>query len=37
MKGTNRASMRQALAAALAARPDIKRRTIVDIDPMNVL
>jgi primosomal protein N' (replication factor Y) len=37
MKGTNRASMRQALAGALATRPDIKRRTIVDIDPMNVL
>jgi primosomal protein N' (replication factor Y) (superfamily II helicase) len=37
MKGTHRGPMRQALLAALAARPDIKRRTIVDIDPMNVL
>jgi primosomal protein N' (replication factor Y) (superfamily II helicase) len=37
MKGTHRGPMRQALVAALAARPDIKRRTIVDVDPMNVL
>ncbi len=37
MKGTHRGPMRQALLAALSARPDIKRRTIVDIDPMNVL
>jgi hypothetical protein len=29
--------MRQALLAALSARPDIRRRTIVDIDPMSVL
>jgi hypothetical protein len=29
--------MRQALAAALDARPEIKRRTIVDVDPMSVL
>jgi primosomal protein N' (replication factor Y) (superfamily II helicase) len=37
MKGTHRTAMRQALLAALAARPDIKRRTIVDVDPMSVL
>jgi len=37
MKGAHRGPMRQALLAALAARPDIRRRTIVDIDPMNVL
>jgi primosomal protein N' (replication factor Y) len=37
MKGSRRGAMRQALLAALAARPDIKRRTIVDIDPMSVL
>jgi primosomal protein N' (replication factor Y) (superfamily II helicase) len=37
MKGTHRGPMRHALVAALAARPDIKRRTIVDVDPMNVL
>jgi primosomal protein N' (replication factor Y) len=37
MKGAHRGPMRHALVAALAARPDIKRRTIVDIDPMSVL
>jgi len=37
MKGTHRTAMRQAVLAALDARPDIKRRTIVDVDPMNVL
>ena len=37
MKGTHRTAMRQALLAALATRPDIKRRTIVDVDPMSVL
>jgi primosomal protein N' (replication factor Y) len=37
LKGTNRKAMRQALASALAARPDIARRTIVDIDPLSVL
>ena len=37
MKGTHRDAMRQALLAALAARPEIKRRTIVDVDPMSVL
>jgi hypothetical protein len=29
--------MRQALLTALAARPDIRRRVIVDVDPMSVL
>ncbi len=37
MKGTRRGVMRKALLAALEARPDIRRRTIVDVDPMNVL
>jgi primosomal protein N' (replication factor Y) (superfamily II helicase) len=37
MKGTHRTAMRQALLAALSTRPDIKRRTIVDVDPMSVL
>jgi len=37
VKGTHRAAMRQALLSALAARPDIRRRTIVDVDPMSVL
>jgi len=37
VKGSHRTAMRQALVAALDARPDIKRRTIVDVDPMSVL
>jgi primosomal protein N' (replication factor Y) len=37
MKGTNRGTMRRALLAVLADRPDIRRRTIVDVDPMSVL
>jgi primosomal protein N' (replication factor Y) (superfamily II helicase) len=37
IKGTHRAAMRQALVAALASRPEIRRRTIVDVDPMSVL
>ncbi len=37
IKGTHRASMRRALVAALDARPEIKRRTVVDVDPMSVL
>ena len=37
LKGTHRGPMRLALLAALAERPDIRRRTIVDVDPMNVL
>jgi primosomal protein N' (replication factor Y) len=37
VKGTHRAAMRKALLAALEARPDIRRRTTVDVDPMSVL
>ena len=37
IKGTHRAAMRKALLSALEARPDIKRRTIVDVDPVSVL
>jgi primosomal protein N' (replication factor Y) len=37
VKGTNRRQMREALMHALAARPDIQRRAVVDIDPFNVL
>jgi primosomal protein N' (replication factor Y) len=37
VKGTNRRLMRESLLAALAARPDLERRVIVDVDPMNVL
>jgi hypothetical protein len=29
--------MRKALVAVLDARPDLKRRTIVDVDPLSVL
>ena len=37
LKGTHRPTMRQALQAVLSARPEIRRRTIVDVDPMSVL
>jgi primosomal protein N' (replication factor Y) len=37
MKGTHRRAMRGALLSALDARPEIKRRTVVDVDPMTVL
>ena len=37
IKGTHRPSMRQALIAVLADRPDIRRRTIIDVDPMSVM
>ena len=37
VKGTHRATMRKALVAVLDARPEIRRRTIVDVDPMSVL
>lgn len=37
IKGNHRTSMRRALVAALDSRPEIRRRTIVDVDPMSVL
>ena len=37
IKGTNRPVMRQALQQVLSTRPEIRRRTIVDVDPMTVL
>jgi primosomal protein N' (replication factor Y) len=37
MKGRQRGAMRRALVAALDARPEIKRRTTIDVDPMSVL
>ena len=37
MKGTNRKQMREALRTAIAARPDLARRTVVDVDPLSVL
>ena len=37
IKGTNRKAMREALMVALAERPDLARRTVVDVDPVSVL
>ena len=37
LKGSNRRRMREVLQAALAARPDIQRRVVVDVDPISVL
>ena len=37
VKGTRRRQMREALIAAIAARPDLARRAVVDIDPVSVL
>ncbi|MGH9310608.1 MAG: replication restart helicase PriA [Vicinamibacterales bacterium] len=37
IKGSHRSAMRKALQSALEKRPDIRRRTIVDVDPMSVL
>ena len=37
LKGTHRTMMRKAVTAVVDARPDLKRRTIVDVDPMSVL
>ncbi len=37
LKGSNRRRMRDGLLAALAARPELQRRTIVDVDPVSIL
>jgi primosomal protein N' (replication factor Y) len=37
VKGTRRSQMREAIERALDQRPDLKRHTIVDVDPMNVI
>jgi primosomal protein N' (replication factor Y) len=37
MKGGRRKVMREALTAALATRPDLKKRVVVDVDPLSVL
>jgi primosomal protein N' (replication factor Y) len=37
LKGGRRAAMREALQRALAERPELRRRTIVDVDPLSVL
>ncbi|MCC7416903.1 MAG: primosomal protein N' [Acidobacteria bacterium] len=36
LKGGNRRLMREVLQAAIAARPDLGRRTVVDVDPQSV-
>jgi primosomal protein N' (replication factor Y) len=37
IKGTNRRKMREAIRSAVAARPDLARRTTIDVDPVSVL
>ncbi len=37
IKGTNRRRIRKTLQAALAARPDLQRRVVVDVDPLSVM
>ncbi len=37
LKGVNRKRLRETLLAALAARPDLQKRVVVDVDPLNVL
>jgi len=37
IKGMQRTAMRKALLTVLEGRPELKRRTIVDVDPMTVL
>ena len=37
VKGTHRGRMREALVAVLADRPDLARRTSIDVDPLSVL
>ena len=37
VKGVQRKAMRAALRSAIAARPELSRRTTIDIDPLSVL
>jgi hypothetical protein len=37
MKGKNRKAMRMALAHALGQRPDLKKKVVVDVDPVSTL
>ena len=37
LKGSHRASMRDAVLAAIAAEPDMRRRVSIDIDPVSIL
>jgi primosomal protein N' (replication factor Y) len=36
LKGTRRRAMREAVLAAVNGRPDLRRRVVVDVDPMSV-
>ena len=37
LKGTRRADMRSALKNALAEMPDVRRRVVIDVDPLSML
>ena len=37
LKGARREKMRQAMRAALASLPEVRRRVVVDVDPLSVL
>ena len=37
IKGAQRKRMREALQAAIAARPELQRHVLVDVDPISVL
>jgi primosomal protein N' (replication factor Y) (superfamily II helicase) len=37
LKGSRRAAMRDAIRRTLDAKPDLRRRVIIDVDPMSVL
>jgi len=37
IKGANRRKMREVLQSALTSRPDLQRRVVIDVDPLNVL
>jgi primosomal protein N' (replication factor Y) len=37
LKGANRKALRATLQAAIDARPDLQKRVVVDVDPLNVL
>ena len=37
IKGMNRKRIREALQTALASRPELQRRVVVDVDPLSVL
>jgi hypothetical protein len=37
LKGTHRTMMRKAVTAVVDSRPELRRRLIIDVDPMSVL